>query len=42
MPRLNGERPAGTPSLSSVLSLIGRDLRAAQKAANSWAPDVSP
>ena len=42
VPRLTGERPAGTPSLTIVFSLIGRDVRAAQEAANTSAPDVSP
>ena len=27
LPRLTGERPAGTPSLTTVFGLIGRDLR---------------
>ena len=33
IPRLTGERPVGTPSLTSVFGLIGRDLRAAQETA---------
>ena len=42
VPKLTGERTAGTPSLTRVFSLIGRDVRAAQEAANSAAWDVSP
>ena len=42
MPRLTGELPSGTPSLTRVFSLKGRNLRAAQEAANKSAPEVSP
>ena len=37
IPRLNGERPAGTPSLTTVFGLIERDLRTAQEAASNSA-----
>ena len=40
--RLTGERLAGTPSLTKVFGLIGRDLRAAQESAKTSAPEVSP
>ena len=33
VPRLTSERPPGTPSLTSVFSLIGRDLHTAQEPA---------
>ena len=42
VPRLPGERPAGTPSLTTVFGLIKCDLRATQDSASTWAPDVSP
>ena len=42
VPRLTGEQPAGTPSLTSVFSLIGRDLRAAQESARTSEPGVGP
>ena len=38
--RLTGERPAGTPSLTSVFGLIGRDLCAAQESARIPEPDA--
>ena len=41
-PRLTGERQAGTPSLTSVFGLIGRDLRAAQESARIPEPDANP
>ena len=41
-PRLTGERPAGTPSLTSVFSLIGRDLRVARESARTSEMDVDP
>ena len=34
VPRLTGERPAGTPSLTTVFGLIEADLRTAQDAAS--------
>ena len=42
LPRLTGERPAGTPSLTTVFGLIGRDLRAAQEAAGGSATHADP
>ena len=42
LPRLTGERPAGTPSLTTVFGLIGRDLRAAQEAAGGSAKNADP
>ena len=42
LPRLTGERPAGTPSLTTVFGLIGRDLRAAQEAASGSARNADP
>ena len=42
LPRLTGERPAGTPSLTTVFGLIGRDLRAAQEAAGGSAAHADP
>ena len=42
VPRLTGEKVAGTPSLTTVFGLIGRDLRAAQECAGTSAPEVSP
>ena len=42
LPRLTGERPAGTPSLTTVFGLIERDLRAAQGAAGTWAQSQGP
>ena len=42
LPRLTGERPAGTPSLTTVFGLIGRDLRAAQGAAGGSATHADP
>ena len=42
LPRLTGERPAGTPSLTTVFGLIGRDLRAAQEAAGGSAKHADP
>ena len=40
--RLTSERLAGTPSLTSVFNLIGRDLRAAHESARTSEPDVGP
>ena len=42
LPRLTGERPAGTPSLTTVFRLIGRDVRTAQQAASSSARNADP
>ena len=42
VPRLNGERQAGTPSLTTMFCVIGRDLCAAQEFASTSTPDVSP
>ena len=42
LPRLTGERPAGTPSLTTVFGLIGRDLRQAQEAASGSARNADP
>ena len=42
VPRLTGERPAGTPSLTTVFSLIGRDQRAAQEAESDSARSTDP
>ena len=42
VPRLTGEWPARTASVTRVFSLIPRDLRAAQEATNSSALDASP
>ena len=42
VPRLTGKQPAGTPSLTTLPGLIGRNLCAAQESANTSAPDVSP
>ena len=42
VPRLTGEHPAGTPSLTTVFNLIGRDLRAAQESASTSETDVCP
>ena len=42
VPRLTGERPAGTPSLTSVFGLIGRDLRAAHESAQVLEPETDP
>ena len=42
VPRLTGERPAGTPSLTTVFSLIGRDQRAAQEADSDSARSTDP
>ena len=42
LPRLTGERPAGTPSLTTVFGLIGRDLREAQEAASGSARNADP
>ena len=42
VPRLTGERPAGTPSLPTVFGLIRRDLRAAQEAASDPAQSTVP
>ena len=42
IPRLTSEWPAGTPSLTSVFGLIGRDLRAAHVSAQVPGPDADP
>ena len=40
--RLTGQRPAGTPSLTTVFGLIGHDLRTAQEAASGSARNAEP
>ena len=42
VPKFTGERPAATPSLTTVFGLIGRDLCAAKESASTSAPDVGP
>ena len=42
VPRLTGERPAGTPSLTTVFGLIERDLRTAQEEASDSARSRDP
>ena len=40
IPRLTGERPTGTPSLTSVFGILGKDLRATQ--ASTRVPEPAP
>ena len=42
VPRLTGERPARTPSLTTVFGLIGHDLRAVQEATSESVRSTNP
>ena len=42
VPKLTGEQPGGTPFLTTVVGLIGRDWRASQESADASAPNGGP
>ena len=41
IPRLTGERPAGTPSLTSVFGILGKDVRTTLAPAWVMGPDTN-